>query len=174
MFHDLAIDVGKVSSPKNWCLKKTRASYHHKALFSWISPKKKHEKNHPTRFHPKIMKVYLKNLSVQTVSRNSTWIFQGKIPGIKTVENKKSWGFVMSLDVVGRDNFRDCASVTTKFRLTPPEEKVFKKLRKFNKIHNPFNPLDMISSKCQFHMARKTPRMWTKISTSVLGNGAEG
>ena len=41
------------------------------ALFLDIT-KKKHEKNHPTRIHPKIMKVYLKNLSVQTVSRNST------------------------------------------------------------------------------------------------------
>lgn len=62
--------------PRTGVLKKTGASHHFKALFFLDITQKKHEKNHPTWIHPKIMKVYLKNLRVQTVSRNSTWILQ--------------------------------------------------------------------------------------------------
>ena len=160
--------------PRTGVLKKKQG--HHitsRRSFSWISPKKNMRKTTPPEFTPKLWKSIWKTWGSRPFHATAPEFFR-KFPGIKTVGNKKSWGFVMSLDVVGLDNFRDCASVTTKFRLTPPKEKVLKKWYKFNKIHNPFNPLDMISSKCQFHMARKTPRMWTKISTSVLGNGAEG
>ena len=138
MFHELAIDVvlyfhGRVTGCcKNWCLKKNWGiTSSQGTLLRCHQPHKKRNmrKSTPHGFTPNSWNSISNSLSVQTVSRNSTWIFREKFQASK-LSVEKSRGFVMSVGRFQR------SGVSNNQNLAPKNE-VLLKLHKFDQNHDP-------------------------------------